>query len=197
MHGSEGTELCCASSHSAQCRWSCLVCIISVKTSRNGKHFKADAVLFLVLPDVKVGACSIFGNFCVGGSKEGMKRIPRAVKWRHNKEFYFWSPGRHFGRVRCCRFNIQMQAQCIRNVSGFFSSVERFVLEYSIILITSCVKIWKLIPKIPQVQAGSHGGAELWLPKPGESANRGTRDKLQALFFFFKCFIHFRVCLPV
>lgn len=79
----------------------------------------------------------------------------------------------------------------------FFPSVERFVLEYSIILTTSCIKIWKLIPKIPQVQAGSHGGAELWLPKPGESANRGTRDKLQALFFFFKCFIHFRVCLPV
>lgn len=41
MHGSEGTELCCSSSHSAQCRWSCFVCIISVKTSRNGKHFKA------------------------------------------------------------------------------------------------------------------------------------------------------------
>lgn len=43
----------------------------------------------------------------------------------------------------------------------FFPSVERFVLEYSIILTTSCIKIWKLIPKIPQVQAGSHGGAEL------------------------------------
>lgn len=158
MHGSEGTELRCASSHSAQCRWSCLVCIISVKTSRNGKHFKAVAALFLALPDVKLGVCSIFGNFCVGGSKEGMKRIPRAVKWRHNKEFYFWSPGRNFGRVRYCRFNIQMQAQsvCMEHVRIFFSSVERFLLECLIMLTTWSIKIWKLIPKIPQVQAASY-----------------------------------------
>lgn len=73
------------------------MCIISVKTSRNGKHFKAIVVLFLALPNAKLGACSIFGNFCVGGSKEGIKRIPLAVKQGHNEEFYFWSLGKYFG----------------------------------------------------------------------------------------------------
>lgn len=59
-----------------------LLCGISIQTSRNVRHFKAVAALFLALPNVKLGACSIFGNFCVGGSKERIKKIPLAVKLR-------------------------------------------------------------------------------------------------------------------
>lgn len=58
------------------------MCRISIQTSGNVKHFKAIAALFLALPNVKLGACSIFGNFRVGGSKVGIKKIPLAVKLR-------------------------------------------------------------------------------------------------------------------
>lgn len=56
------------------------MCIISVKTSRNHKHLQAIAALFLALPNVKLGAFSTFGIFCVGESKEGIKRILLAVR---------------------------------------------------------------------------------------------------------------------
>lgn len=60
----------------------CPMSRISIQTSRNVKHFKPIAALFPVLPNVKLGACSIFGNFCVGGSKEGIKKISLAVNLR-------------------------------------------------------------------------------------------------------------------
>lgn len=66
--------------------------------------------------------------------------------------------GSFFGIVRCCRFYIQMPAQCIWNMSGlFFFLVERFLLECLIMLTTWSIKVWKLIPKIPQEPAASHG----------------------------------------
>lgn len=190
MHGCEGTERRCAWGRSARCSWSCSVCTTRVRTRGNGTRFRAIAASFLTLPNAKLGACSIFGNFCVGASK-GVKRIPLAVRWGHNEEFYLWSLRKHFGRVRCYRFNIQMPALWIRNMSRFFFSglVEKFLLECLILLTIWSIKIWKLIPKIPQLQVSSCiWKSRIVTAQAWRVSLWGTDNELQRVSFFSTSF---------
>lgn len=147
---------------------------------------------------VKLGACSIFGNFCVGGSKEGIKKIPLAVKLRAHLGILFLESQEAFlaywgvaDFISRCQLSAYGTCQ-----DYFFFLVERFLLECLMMLTTWSIMIWKLIPKIPQEQATSHGWktrtvtAQAW-----RISHRGIDNELKALYFLVFIFPHWSLIL--